>query len=52
MNRLTPLGLTSLCLLHYTSLASFGLPNNISLASWIVCYGFMITCSIMAVASE
>ena len=34
MNRLTPLGLTSLCLLHYTSLASFGLPNNI-------CYGFM-----------
>ena len=28
MNRLTPLGLTLLCLLHYTSLASFGLPNN------------------------
>ena len=23
MNRLTPLGLTSLCLLHYTSLALF-----------------------------
>ena len=23
-----------------------------SMASWIVCYGFMITCSIMAVASE
>ena len=42
MNRLTPLGLTSLCLLgltslcllHYTSLASFGLPNNFV-------YGFM-----------
>ena len=29
MNRLTPLGLTSLCLIPYTSLASFGLPNNI-----------------------
>ena len=28
MNHLTPLGLTSLCLLDYTSLASFGLPNN------------------------
>ena len=24
MNRLTPLGLTSLCLIHNTSLASFG----------------------------
>ena len=23
-----------------------------SMASWIVCYGFMITCSIMAVGSE
>ena len=34
MNRLTPLGLTSLCILHYISLASFGLPNNI-------CCGFM-----------
>ena len=34
MNRLTALGLTSLCLLHYTSLASFGLPNNFV-------YGFM-----------
>ena len=31
MNRLTPPGLTSLCLLHYTSL---GLPNNFV-------YGFM-----------
>ena len=34
MNRLTLLSLTSLCLLHYTSLASFGLPNNFF-------YGFM-----------
>ena len=31
MNRLTPLGLTSLCLLHYTSLASFGLPKKLFL---------------------
>ena len=54
MNRLTPLGLTSLCLLHYTSLASLILVYQItlSMASWIVCYEFMITCSIMAVASE
>ena len=51
MNRLTPLGLTSLCLLHYTSLASFGLQITFSMISWIVCYGFMIICSIMAVAS-
>ena len=35
MNRLTPLGLTSLCL-HYTSLASFGLPITFSMASWIM----------------
>ena len=34
MNHLTPLGLTSLGLLHYTSLTSFGLPNNFF-------YGFM-----------
>ena len=52
MNRLTPLGLTSICLLHYTSLASFGLPNNFV-------YGFMDCMlwihdilDIMAVASE
>ena len=52
MNRLTPLGLTSICLLHYTSLASFGLPNNFV-------YGFMDcmlwihdNLDIMAVASE
>ena len=32
--------------LYITCLITF------SMASWIVCYGFMITCSIMAVASE
>ena len=47
MNRLTPLGLTSLIHLpHLVYQITF------SMASWIVCYGFMITCSIMAVASE
>ena len=56
---LTPLGLSSLCLLHLPSLGllvflpltPFGLllvyPITLSMASWILGYGFMTTCSVM-----
>ena len=53
MNRLTPLGLTSLgltSLIHHLPHLVYQI--TFSMASWIVCYGFMIPCSIMAVASE
>ena len=58
-NGLTPLGLPSLCLLRLPSLGllvilpltPFGLllvyPISLSMASWILGYGFMITCSVM-----
>ena len=57
-NGLTPLGLPSLCLLHLPSLGllvilpltPFGLllvyPITLSMASWILGYGFMLTCSL------
>ena len=57
---LTPLGLRSLFLLHYNTslsllgilqLASFGLPNNFVYENFVL-NGFMITCSIMPMASE
>ena len=58
---LTPLGLSSLCLLHLPSLGllvilpltPFGLllvyPITLSMASWILGCGFMITCSVMPI---
>ena len=58
---LTPLGLPSLCLLHLPSLGllvilpltPFGLllvyPISLTMASWILGYGFMITCSVMPI---
>ena len=58
---LTPLGLPSLCLLHLPSrgllvilpLTPFGLllvyTISLSMASWILGYGFMITCSVMPI---
>ena len=58
---LTPLGLPSLCLLHLPSLGllvilsltPFGLllvyPITLSMASWNLGYGFMITCSVMPI---
>ena len=42
MNRLTPLGLTSLCLLHYTSLASFGLPNNFFMDCMLLIHDYLL----------
>ena len=60
-NGLTPLGLPSLCLLHLPSLGllvilpftPFGLllvyTISLSMASWILGYGFMITCSVMPI---
>ena len=61
---LTPLGLPSLCLLHLPSLGllvilpltPFGLllvyPISLSMASWILGYGFMITCSVMPIMAS
>ena len=61
---LTPLGLPSLCLLHLPSLGllvilpltPFGLllvyPITLSMASWILGYGFMITCSVMPIMAS
>ena len=60
-NGLTPLGLPSLCLLYLPSLGllvilpltPFGLllvyPISLTMASWILGYGFMITCSVMPI---